>query len=149
LAFLGTPQINEFIKLKLFILHFVIDEPTDRRSDRSRKPKIHFSGPSKPSNAPKKPSAAPKASTKPPPTTKSSKKPSETPLDPPGLPILDLIKELCSQTAELDIKAEKKAEKKAKSDEISRLVKLGFQGVLKEIKPLKEIEYEPLILRDH
>jgi hypothetical protein len=33
--------------------------------------------------------------------------------------------------------------KKAKSDEISRLTKLGFQGVL------KEIEYKPLILGDH
>jgi hypothetical protein len=142
-----------------------MDKPTDQRSNRSRKPKIHFDeivqtlGPSKPSNAPKSPSAAPKkppttpkrpsktskVSTKPPPTAKSSRKP----LDPPDPPILDPIKELCSQAAELDIKAKKKAEKKAKLDEISRLVKLGFQGVLKEIKPLKEIKYEPLILRNH
>ena len=139
-----------------------MDEPTDRRSDRSRKPKIHFdeivqsSGPSKPSNTLKKPSVtlkkpltASKVFTKPLPTTKSSKKPLKTPLDPPDLLILDLIKELCSQTAELDIKAKKKVEKKAKSDEISRLAKLGFQGVLKKIKPLKEIEYEPFILRDY
>ena len=34
-------------------------------------------------------------------------------------------------------------------DEISHLTKLGFQGVLEEIKPLKEIEYKPLILGDH
>jgi hypothetical protein len=132
-------------------------EPPDRRSNRSRKPKIHFDeivqtpGPSKPSAAPKNPSAAPKkpsktskASTKPPPTTKSSKKPLETPLDPPDPPILDLIEELCSQTAELDIKAKKRA----KTDEILRLKGLGFQGVLKEIKPLEEIEYEPLVLGD-
>jgi hypothetical protein len=39
--------------------------------------------------------------------------------------------------------------KKAKADEISRLKNLGFQGVLEEIKPLKEIIYEPLILGDH
>src|SRR5450432_1760599 len=99
LAFLSTPQIHQFIKLKLFIPYFVMDKPTDRRSNRSRKPKIHFdeiiqsSGPSKPSNAPKSPSAAPKkpptakrssktskVSTETPPTAKSSKKPSETPL---------------------------------------------------------------------
>jgi hypothetical protein len=132
-----------------------MDEPVDRRSNRSRRPKIHFddivqsSSSSKPSNAPKKPSTAPqkppktsKSSTKPLPTTKSSKTPSETPLDPP---ILDPIEELCSQTAELDIKAKKKA----KPDEILRLKNLGFHGILKEIKPLKEIEYEPLILGNH
>jgi hypothetical protein len=136
-----------------------MDEPTDRRSNRSRKPKIHFddivqsSGPSKPSNAPKKLSAAPKkppaAPKKPSETskalTKPSEKPSEKPSDLLDLPILDPIKELCSQTAKLNIKAKKKA----KSDEMSRLIKLGFQGVLKEIKPLKEIKYEPLILGDH
>jgi hypothetical protein len=123
-------------------------EPTDRRSNRSRKPKVHFDeivqslGPSKPSTAPKKPLTTPKASTKPLPTTKSSKTPLELPTD---LLILDLVEELCSQTAKLDIKAKKKA----KSDEISRLTKLGFQGVLEEIKPLKEVKYEPLILGDH
>jgi Transposase IS4 len=139
-----------------------MDEPIERRSNRSRKPKIHFdeivqsSGPSNPSNAPKKPSAVPKkpsktseGSTKAPPIAKSSKThlktPLETPLNTLDPPILDPIKELCSQIAELDIKAKKKA----KSDEISRLTKLGFQGVLEEIKPLKEIEYEPLILGDH
>jgi hypothetical protein len=135
-----------------------MDEPTEQRSNRSRKPKIHFdeivqsSGPSKPSNALKKPPAVPKnpsktskGSTKAPPTAKSSKTLSETPLDTLDPPILDSIEELCSQTAELDIKAKKKA----KSDEISRLTKLGFQGVLEEIKPLKEIKYKPLILGDH
>ena len=132
-----------------------MDEPIERRSNRSRKPKIHFdeivqsSGPSKPSNAPKKPFKTSKGSTKPPPTAKSSKTPSETPLETPldalDPPILDPIEELCSRIAELDIKAKKKA----KSDEISRLTKLGFQGVLEEIKPLKETEYEPLILGDH
>jgi hypothetical protein len=131
-----------------------MDEPVDRRSNRSSRPKIHFddivqsSSSSKPSNAPKKPSTAPKkpfktskSSTKPP-ITKSSKTPLETLLDPP---ILDPIKELCSQTAKHDIKAKKKA----KSGEISCLKTLGFYSILKEIKPLKEIEYEPLILRNH
>jgi hypothetical protein len=106
--------------LKLFIPYFVIDEPIDRRSNRSRKPKIYFneiiqsSGPSKPSNAPKKPSTIQKpsktfkGSTKPPPTAKSSKTPLETPLDPLDPQILNPIEELCSQTAELDIKAKKK-----------------------------------------
>jgi hypothetical protein len=98
------------MKLKLLIPHFVMAEPIDRRSNRSRKPKIHFdkivltSGPSKPSKTSQ-------ASTKPPPTTKSSKTPLETPLDPPDPPILDLIKELCSQIVELDIKAKKRQKK--------------------------------------
>jgi hypothetical protein len=83
-----------------------MDEPTDQRSNRSRKPKIHFddivqsSGPSKPSNAPKKPSAAPKkppaAPKKPSETSKALTKPSEKLLDPLDLSILDPIKELCS-----------------------------------------------------
>jgi len=132
-----------------------MDEPIDRRSNRSRKPKIHLdeivqsSSSSKPSNAPKKPLTVPKkplktseASTKPPPTTKSSKAPSETLLNPP---ILELVEELCSQIAGLDIKAKKKA----KSDEISRLKNLRFHSILKEIKPLKEIEYKPFTLGNH
>ena len=137
-------------------------EPKECRSNRSRKPKIHFdeivqsSGPSKPSNAPKKPSAVPKkpsktskGSTKALPTTKSSKTLSETPLETPldalDPPILDPIEELCSRIAELDIKAKKKA----KSDEISRLTKLGFHGVLAEVKLLKEVEFEPFVPGDH
>jgi len=62
-----------------------------------------------------------------------------------NLPILDPIEGLSSQITKLDIKAKKKA----KSDEIARLTKLGFQGVLEEIKPLKEVEFEPLVLGDH
>ena len=124
-------------------------EPPNRRSNRSRKPKIYFDEIVQPSR-PSKPSIKPTASTKPPPATKSSRTPLESPLDPPlespiDPQILDLVKDLCSQTAKLDIKAKKKA----KSDEIGRLTKLGFQGVLEEIKPLKEVEYEPLILGDH
>jgi hypothetical protein len=64
---------------------------------------------------------------------------------PINFPILDPVEDLCSQIAKLDIKAKKKA----KSDEITRLSKLGFKGVLEEIKPLQEIEFEPFILRDH
>jgi len=139
----------------LLTLYLAMAEPTDRRSTRSRKPKIHFdeivqsSGPSKPSTVPKKPSTAPKKSSiasktsaKPLPAEISSNTPSETPTHPP---ILDLIEDLCGQTAKLDIKAKKKA----KSEEIRRLSKLGFQGVLEEIKPLKEVEYEPIVLRNH
>jgi hypothetical protein len=132
----------------LLIPHLAMAEPIDRRSTRSRKPKIHFdeivqsSGPSKPSTASKKSSIALKKPSKPSPATKSSETPLESSIGPP---ILDLVEDLCSQTAKLDIKAKKKA----KSDEIRRLTKLGFQGVLEEIKPLKEVEYEPLILGDH
>src|SRR3979490_2840134 len=54
-----------------------------------------------------------------------------------------LLQELCSQIAELDIKAKKKA----KLDKILCFTNLGFQSVLEEIKPLKEIEYKLLILR--
>jgi hypothetical protein len=52
--------------------------------------------------------------------------------------ILDLIKQLCSQTEELDIK-DLKAKKKVKEVEIARLTTLGLQGVIKEAKPLKEV----------
>jgi hypothetical protein len=89
----------------------------NRRSNRSRKPKIHFddiiqtSRPLQPSSEPsaaiKKPFKTSRASTKPPPNTKSSKKPLETPLDPLDLSILDPIEELCSRTAGLDINAKK------------------------------------------
>ena len=81
-------------------------EPIDRRSTRSRKPKIHFDeivqslGPSKPSTVPKKPSTitkklstTSKLSTKPLPITKSSKTPLGIPIDPL---ILDLVEDLCS-----------------------------------------------------
>ena len=83
-----------------------MDEPIERRSNRSRKPKIHFdeivqsSGPSKPSNVLKKPSKTSKGSIKAPPTIKSSKAPLETPLETPldalDPPILDPIEELYS-----------------------------------------------------
>jgi hypothetical protein len=144
-------------------------EPKERRSNRSRKPKIHFdeiaqpSGPSKPSKplskpskAPSKPSTAPNASTKPTPTTKPTEKPPPTAKSnakpsksPTNLPISDPVEDLYSQTAKLDIKADIKAKKQAKLAEIARLSKLGFQGVLEEIKPLKEVEFEPFILGDH
>src|SRR5436190_1976391 len=41
LAFLGTHNFDEFIKLILFNL-FIMAEPLDRRSVRSRKPTVHF-----------------------------------------------------------------------------------------------------------
>ena len=84
-------------------------EPKERRSNRSRKPKIHFdeiaqpSGPSKPSKAPSKPFTTPKASIKPTPTTKPTEKPPPTAKSnakpsksPTNLPILDLVEDLYS-----------------------------------------------------
>src|SRR6266498_1006140 len=103
-------------------------EPKERRSNRSRKPKIHFdeiaqsSGPSKSSTAPKKPSSKfinpiTKLTKKPP----SVVKPSESPIN---LLILDPVEDFYSQIAKLDIKAKKKV----KSDEIARLSKFRFKG---------------------
>jgi len=115
----------------------------ERRSNRSRKPKIHFDDQIAQSSKPSKPSTVPKVSAKPTkPTAKSNEKPLKLPTN---LPVSDPIEDLCSQTAKLDIKAKKKA----KSDEIARLTKLGFQGVLEEVKPLEEVKFEPFNPGDH
>src|SRR5450432_2336159 len=105
LAFLGAHKFDGFIKLMLFNL-IIMAEPTERRSKRSRKPIVHFDdriaqslGPSKSSRAPK-PTANPTAKPlKPPATASASTEPS----------ILDLVKQLCSQTEELDIEEDPKA----------------------------------------
>jgi hypothetical protein len=41
LAFLGTHKLDKFIKLRLFHL-IIMAEPIERRSNRSRKPKVPF-----------------------------------------------------------------------------------------------------------
>ena len=144
LAFLGAHKSHEFMKLRLFNL-IIMAEPTERRSNRSRKLKVHFDGqiaesigPSKPL----KPSKLPKGPTEPTakplnPSTKvsASLKPS-TPTEPS---ILDLIEQLYSQTEELDIEEDPKAKKKAKAVEIARLKALGLKAVMEEVKPLKDV----------
>src|SRR4030081_1867444 len=102
-------------------------EPIERRSNRSRKPKVPFDEQYAQSSVPLEPSRAPKA--KPvKSTTKSTKNPSPstkpTTRSAAKTPALDPIEELCSQVEELDIKPKKKA----KVEEIARLTQLGFQG---------------------
>jgi hypothetical protein len=159
---------------------FIMSEPVERRSNRSRKPIVHYdeliaqsSSSSKPSRALKAPAKATK-STKPStnpatqPTTQAStklpikpsanaSKPSvnapkpsakssaNAPKPSANAPALDPIAELCSWTEALDIKAKKKAKQK----EITRLTKLGLRGVMEEVKPLKDVQFEPLVLGDH
>src|SRR6266498_3083287 len=150
LAFLGAHKSHEFMKLRLSNL-ILMAESTERRSNRSRKPKVHFddqilqsSKPSKPSSASKaviistkaaissakpstkpstKPSIEPSTSTElsTEPSTKLSTKPSTKPST------SGPIQQLCTQTEELDIEeneetaSDKKAKKKVKAEEIARL----------------------------
>jgi hypothetical protein len=84
-----------------------------------------------------KPSKQPKAPTKPtqPKLTRASSLATPSILDPD-----DIIKQLCTQTEELDIKEKDlKAKKKAKAAEIARLTSLGLGGVMEEVKPLKDV----------
>jgi Transposase IS4 len=119
-------------------------EPTERRSNRSRKPIVHFDdqiaksiGPSKPKGPvkPTKPTAKPTTN----PTTNPTAKPTAKPIAKPS--ILDPIEQLCSQTEELDIEEDPKVKKKAKAAEIARLTALGLQGVMEEAKPLKDVQF--------
>jgi hypothetical protein len=143
------------MKLRLSNL-IIMAEPTERRSNRSRKPTVHFDdqiaesighskpkGPVKPTKSTAKPTTKPtaKPTTKPTtnPTTKPTAKPTPNPTLSPS--ILDPIKQLCSQTDELDING-LQAKKKAKAAEMARLTALGLQGVMKEAKPLKEVQFE-------
>ena len=80
-------------------------EPQERRSNRSRKPKIHFDNQITQSSRPSNPSIASKASGKP---TNPTTKPTQKPLPPAAkfnekpsksstnLPILDPVEDLCS-----------------------------------------------------
>ena len=124
-------------------------EPTERRSNRSRKPKVHFddqitesigpSKPSKPSKLPKGPAKPTANPLNPSANASASTKPSIS-TDPS---IQDPIEQLCSQTEELDIEEDPKAKKKVKAAEIARLTKLGLKGVMEEAKPLKDVQFEP------
>jgi hypothetical protein len=143
LAFLGAHKSHEFIKLRLSNL-IIMAEPTQRRSNRSRKPIVHFDdqiaesiGPSKPPKPPKGPANPTKPTVKP--IAKPTAKPSIS--IEPSIP--DPIEQLCSQTEELDIEEDPKAKKKAKAVEIARLKELSLKGVMEEAKPLKDVQFEP------
>jgi hypothetical protein len=149
-------------------------EPTERRSNRSIKPKVHFddriaqSGPSKPSVAPDalakpikpaskstktptsaaKSTAKPKAKPKAKPTAKLPKSTTSTKPSATEPTNLDPVQELCSQTEGLEITNEK-AKKKAKADEIVRLTALDLKSIMEEAKPPKEVQFKPLNLGDH
>src|SRR4030081_2624280 len=125
----------------------IMDEPTEWRSMRSRKPKVHFDDQIAQSLGPPKSSQVPEALVKPTKPTKltamPAAKPTTKPLQPPAtasastelsistkLSILDPIEQLCSQTEELDIEEDPKAKRKAKAAEIAHLKGLGLDGVI-------------------
>src|SRR6266536_1307604 len=83
LAFLSVHKSHEFMKLRLSNL-IIMAEPTERRSNRPRKPKVHFDDQIAQPSRPSKSSRAPKALAKP---TKSTAKPTAKPLKPPVLDI--------------------------------------------------------------
>jgi len=128
-------------------------EPTERRSIRLRKSKIHFdnqtaqySGPSKPLKSPKsstKPTAKP--SIEPNPRKKSAKTSTKALAS-----TLNLIKKLYSQTKKLNIQSDPKTKKvkvkkiiitkkKIKAEKITRLSKLNLNNILKKAKTPKDI----------
>ena len=49
---------------------------------------------------------------------------------------------MCGQTEELDTE-EDQAKKKAKAVEIARLKAHGLEGVMEEVKPLMDVQFEP------
>ena len=67
---------------------------------------------------------------------------------------LDPIQQLYEQTEGLSIgktkqtmetQNDKKAKKKAKADKVARLTKLTLKDIIKEAKPLKDIQFEPFM----
>lgn len=95
---------------------------------------------------PAKPSARPTTQPTAQASTKLPAKPfANAPKPSASAPDLDPIAELCSQTEALDIKAKKKA----KQEEVTWLTKLGLKGVIEEVKPLRDVQFEPLVLGDH
>ena len=56
---------------------------------------------------------------------------------------------MCSQTEELVIEEDPRAKKKAEAVEIARLKALGLEGVMEEVKPLKDVQFEPFNPRNH
>ena len=142
LAFLGAHKFDKFINLMLFNL-IIIVEPIERRSIRSRKPKVHFDDQIAQSLGPSKSSKAPKALPKPIKPTAKSLKPSPIASTSTEPFVLDIVEDLCSQIEGLYIEEDLKAKKKAKAAEIARLKGLGLDGVLKEARPLKDVQFEP------
>jgi hypothetical protein len=123
-------------------------EPSDRRSNRARKPTVHFDEkitpkqPTKPAKAPKSTKSATK-STKSAKSTKSTQKSKNPTAQPTQVPESDgEIEELCSQTQDLDIEDDPKEKKKAKAAEIACLNRLSLQKVIEEAKPLEEVKFE-------
>ena len=117
-------------------------EPSDRRSNRARKPVVHFDAkiapakPAKPAKAPKSIKSAAK-STK---SAKSATKP-KTPAAQPESD--DAIKELCNQTQDLDIKDGPKEKKRAKAAKVAQLTKLtSLQDIIEEAKPLEDVKFK-------
>jgi hypothetical protein len=142
------------MKLRLFNL-IIMAEPTERRSKRSRKPKVYFGdqiaesiGPSNSSKLPKGPAEPTKSianpTTKPlNPSTRASASPKPSISTGPSIP--DPIERLCGQTEGLDTEEDPKSKKKAKAEavEIARLKALGLEGAMEEVKPLMDVQFEP------
>ncbi len=152
LAFLSAHKSHEFMKLRLSNL-IIMAEPTERRSMRLRKSKIHFDDQTAQYSGPSKPLESPKSSTKPtikpsvePNPRKGSVKASTKTLT----STLDLIEELCSQTKKLDIQNNPKTKKakvkkiatikkKIKIEKVTHFSKFNLNDILKEVKTLKDI----------
>jgi hypothetical protein len=125
-------------------------EPSDRRSNRVRKPTVHFDekiAPAKPAEPAKAPKSAKSAAK----STKSTKSTWSKTLaaQPTQVPESDnVIEELCNQTQDLDIKDGPKERKKAKAAEIARLTRLSLQNIIEEAKPLEDVKFEAFDLRE-
>jgi hypothetical protein len=129
LAFLGTHNFDEFVKLIQFNL-FIMAEPSNRRSMRPRKPIAYFDDKIARSLVPLKPIKPTKLLAKP---TKPAKKPLKSALATPATPLAkllvldDAVEELC-QIEGLDIKEDVKAKKKANVAKVAHLATLSVQG---------------------
>ena len=125
-------------------------EPLDRRSNRVRKPVVHFdetiapAEPAKPAKALK----STKSTTKSTKSTKStqSKTPTAQPTQVPESD--DVIEELCNQTQDLDIEDGLKEKKKVKAAEIAHLTRLSLQNIIEEAKPLEDVKFDPFDPRE-
>jgi hypothetical protein len=136
LAFLGTHKYHETTTKTTKLKLFTMTEPSERRSNRARKPTVHFDE----KIAPAKPAKAPKS-------TKSAAKSTQKSEDPAAQPTQvsesdDVIEELCNQAQDLDIGDDPKAKKKAKAAEITRLNALSLQEIMEEAQPLGELKFE-------
>jgi hypothetical protein len=130
--------------------------PTERRSNRSRKLKVHFDGQIAQLPGPSKPSVVPKPIARPTkPTAKPATKPTSKPTKLSSTPIapsstepthLSAIEEICSGIEGLEL--DEKAKKKAKAEEMARLTTLNLKSIMEEAKPPKEVQFEPFNLRD-